>query len=128
MNPKRIGRTVAMITLIAATALPSAALARSYSDLVSQGYRIGPMTKSRGGNPGWVLTRGSKHYFCHNHVALALGGATGMVLISSSGRIQAINKKAFDRYRGGPDRNLPRLQDLKVGRVRPQDVGVCTVR
>ena len=52
MNPKRIGRTFAMITLIAATALPSTALARSYSDLVSQGYRIGPMTKSRGGNPG----------------------------------------------------------------------------
>ena len=112
---------------LSALAVPGIAHASSYADLIGRGYRIGPLTQSRGGAAGWILRRGDSRYFCHLGVSLMLSGKNGMVSMSASGRQVRINKRAFENFRGGPDPSLPHLEDLNAGRPRPQDVGYCTI-
>jgi hypothetical protein len=124
--------SVSLVRLLIALSLltltvASSAQAATYSDLTRQGYRIGPLTQSRGGAPGWILSGGGKRYFCRLGVSMVLSGENGMVSITSSGRRIKADKAAYEAFRGGPNPNLPRLEDLEAGRPRPQDVGICTI-
>ena len=111
---------------LAATTVPGVARAASYSDLAAKGYKTSPLTKSRSGAPGWILSGGGKQYFCRLGASVVLSGKNGMVSITSSGRQIRLDKAAYEKSLGGPDASLPRLENLKAGRPRPQDVRSCT--
>jgi hypothetical protein len=111
--------------LLGAVVLPAAASAESFSKLAGQGYAVGPLGQGRSGGLGWVLSKGDKKFFCRMRVSAAYRGRDGMVSFTSSGRMIAVDRATFEAAIGGPDPTIPRLEDLKAGRVKPANVGSC---
>ncbi|UNZ49446.1 MULTISPECIES: hypothetical protein [Agrobacterium] len=105
--------------------LPATAHAASFHELSAQGYKASTLASNKAGVLGWTLSKGNSRYFCRGELGVAYSGKNGMVSFSSSGRMITLDRKAFEKYMGGRDANLPRYEDLKAGRPRPDDVGPC---
>lgn len=111
--------------LLGTLALPASANAESFSKLAGQGYSVGPLGQGRSGGLGWVLSKGDKRFFCRMRVSQAYVGRDGMVSFTTSGRMVKLDRAVFEAAIGGPDPSIPRLEDLKAGRVQPANVGSC---
>ncbi|EJC79293.1 hypothetical protein Rleg4DRAFT_0884 [Rhizobium leguminosarum bv. trifolii WSM2297] len=117
--------------LVAAAALglavmPATAQAESFSKLARQDYAVGKLTKGKAGGYGWLLSNGSKRFFCRLDASLAYVSKKEMVSILASGRLIKLDRAAFEASIGGPDASIPQWSDLQAGRVKPADVGNCT--
>ncbi|WP_064683714.1 hypothetical protein [Rhizobium bangladeshense] len=112
--------------IISLSTVPGAAQAESFSKLAQQGYAIGKLTKGKHGGYGWVVSNGSKQFFCRLDASLAYVSKKEMVSILSSGRLVMLDRAAFEASIGGPDPSIPQWSDLQAGRVKPADVGSCT--
>ncbi|WP_051228005.1 hypothetical protein [Pleomorphomonas oryzae] len=88
----------AFVAVIATTGIVQA---KSFTELMEQGYKIGKLTTGKSGMPGWVASNGTKQYFCRMRLGLAYVGTRG------------------------PDPTIPLKEDLEAGRVRPIDVDFC---
>ncbi|MBX5182598.1 MULTISPECIES: hypothetical protein [unclassified Rhizobium] len=106
--------------------MPGVAQAESFSKLARRDYAIGKLTKGKSGGYGWVVSNGSKRFFCRLDVSLAYVNKKEMVSILASGRLIKLNRAAFEASIGGPDPSIPQWSDLQAGRVKPADVGSCT--
>jgi hypothetical protein len=102
------------------------ASAESYQGLLKKGYSVGKMSQGKSGALGWVLTGKDGKQFCKAKVSLAVVDKKTLVSILASGRMVKVDRATFEAAIGGPDPSLPRLADLKAGRVGPQHVGACT--
>lgn len=111
--------------LLAMLAVPGLSRAESFSRLAGQGYSVGPLAQGRSGGLGWVLSKGDQQFFCRMRVSQAYVGRNGMVSFTSSGRMIKLDRATFEAAIGGPDPSIPRLEDLKAGRLRPENVGSC---
>lgn len=100
--------------------------AESYPKLIEQGYKTSTMTRGASGSFGWKVSNGEKKYFCRLKASTAYVGSTGMVSLTSSGRQIKLDRKTFDSQIGGPDANIPQLADLKAGKPKDRNVGVCS--
>ncbi|WP_042954319.1 hypothetical protein [Rhizobium leguminosarum] len=112
--------------MIGFAVLPSIAQAESFSKLAAQNYAIGKLTKGKAGGYGWVVSNGSKRFFCRLDASLAYVNKKEMVSILSSGRLIKVDRATFEASIGGPDPSIPQWSDLQAGRVKPADVGSCT--
>lgn len=114
--------------LVAVSALFTAgtASAESYQGLLKKGYVVGKMSQGKSGSLGWVLTGPGGKQFCKAKVSLAIVDNKTLVSILGSGRMVKVDRATFEAGIGGPDPSLPKLSDLKAGRVGPQHVGACT--
>ena len=72
-----------------------------------------------------MLSKGDQQFFCRMRVSQAYVGRNGMVSFTSSGRMIKLDRATFEAAIGGPDPSIPRLEDLKAGRLRPENVGSC---
>jgi hypothetical protein len=95
--------------------LPSIAQAESFSKLAAQNYAIGKLTKGKAGGYGWVVSNGSKRFFCRLDASLAYVSKKEMVSILSSGRLIKVYRAAFEASIGGPDQSIPQWGDLQAG-------------
>lgn len=111
--------------LLSMLAVPGVSRAESFSRLAGQGYSVGPLAQGRSGGLGWVLSKGEQQFFCRMRVSQAYVGRNGMVSFTSSGRMIKLDRATFEAAIGGPDPSIPRLEDLKAGRLRPENVGSC---
>ncbi|MCX2725092.1 hypothetical protein [Roseibium salinum] len=102
------------------------AWAASYKNLASKGYKISKLTRSPSGSMGWYLTGEGKKYFCLLNVGVVYIGETGMGIFTSSGRLIEVDRATYHKHQGVSKTDAPQMSDLKAGRVRPRDVGVCT--
>ena len=108
-------------------AMVVSASASSFHSLVAEGYKPGGLTQSKAGNQGWMLKKGKDVFFCQMNVAQAYIGKDGLAVFTSAGHMYKISKKAyFDQLNISSDDSIPRLEDLKAGRPRPEDVGSCS--
>ncbi|MDF0698136.1 hypothetical protein PYR71_16820 [Rhizobium sp. MC63] len=89
-------------------------------------YAVGKLTRGKAGGYGWVVSNGSKQFFCRVDASLAYVSRKEMVSILSSGRLVKLDRAAFEASIGGPDPSIPQWSDLQAGRVKPADVGSCT--
>jgi hypothetical protein len=105
---------------------PGSASAESFSGLIKRGYSIGKMSQGKSGALGWVLTAKDGKQFCKSKVSLAYVDKKTMVSILGSGRMIKLDRATFEAELGGPDPSVPKLSDLKAGRIQPQHVGACT--
>ena len=99
--------------------------AASYKRLKSKGYKTGKMIKNRAGIRGWMVSGEGKKYFCKLRSATFYVGKSGMVVYTSAGRGIKLDRKTYDKLRGGPDPSIPQLADAKAGRIKPNHVGRC---
>ncbi|EJC72660.1 hypothetical protein [Rhizobium hidalgonense] len=113
-------------TVIGVAPMPTIAQAESFSKLKGQDYAIGKLTKGKAGGYGWVVSNGSKRFFCRLDASLAYVDKKEMVSILASGRLIKLDRAAFEASIGGPDPSIPQWSDLQAGRVKPADVGSCT--
>ncbi|MBY4588693.1 MULTISPECIES: hypothetical protein [Rhizobium] len=112
--------------IIGLSTVPCVAHAESFSRLAQQSYPVGKLTKGKAGGYGWVVSNGSKQFFCRLDASLAYVSKKEMVSILSSGRLVKLDRAAFEASIGGPDPSIPQWSDLQTGRVKPADVGSCT--
>ena len=98
--------------------------AASYSSLVKKGYSTGKLTKGRSGKLGWYVQKGDLRYFCRSRVSLVLVGSKGMIGFTTSGRQIKMSRKDFESR--SSTKGLPKMSDIKAGRLRGKDVGRCT--
>ena len=114
--------------LVAASTVFTAgtASAESYQGLLKKGYVVGNMGQGKSGSLGWVLTGPGGKQFCKAKVSLAIVDKKTLVSILGSGRMVKVDRATFEAGIGGPNPSLPKLSDLKAGRVGPQHVGACT--
>ncbi|WP_259664185.1 hypothetical protein [Rhizobium bangladeshense] len=89
-------------------------------------FRRRKLTKGKAGGYGWVVSNGSKRFFCRLNASLAYVNKKEMVGITSSGRLIKVDRATFEASIGGPDPSIPQWSDLQAGRVKPADVGSCT--
>lgn len=104
---------------------PAVSSAETFSGLADKGFTTGKLTKSAGGSQGWVLSNGQDKYFCTMRATMAYTPGGGLVSFTSSGRQVKIDRKAFEKVLGGPDKTIPQLSDLNAGKPKPRDVGAC---
>lgn len=102
------------------------AAAESLQGLVKKGYKVGKMSQGKSGALGWVLTGKDGKQFCKSKVSVAVVDKKTLVSILGSGRMVKLDRATFEASLGGADPSLPRLSDLKAGRVAAQHVGSCT--
>ena len=101
--------------------------AADFRSLISNGYKIGGLSQSKSGSQGWVLKKGKDTFFCRANVSLVYVGKNGMASFTSSGRMIKLDKETYlNSMNMTHDDTIPRLEDLKAGRPRPEDVGSCT--
>ena len=114
---------VALLFVSVATGVASAA---DFQSLVSNGFQIGNMSKNKG-YVGWVLTKGKKKFFCQINPSLVKTSENKFYLIDTSGKLVDWEKRPM-RGMGmmiNPSA-IPRLDDLKTGRVPVINVGACS--
>lgn len=128
MMPREIRSSLLLVAVVATGAMLTAgpAAAESFQGLLKKGYVAGKMVPGRSGSLGWVLTGPGGKQFCKAKVSLAIVDNKTLVSILASGRMVKVDRATFDAGIGGPDPALPKLSDLKAGRVGPQHVGACT--
>ncbi|WP_064691611.1 hypothetical protein [Rhizobium aegyptiacum] len=112
--------------MIGFAAMSGVAQAESFSRLAQQNYAVGKLTKGKAGGYGWVVSNGSKRFFCRLNASLAYVNKKEMVGITSSGRLIKVDRATFEASIGGPDPSIPQWSELQAGRVEPADVGSCT--
>ncbi|UXS02059.1 hypothetical protein [Agrobacterium tumefaciens] len=110
---------------LAIFSLPVVAHAENFQGLSGQGYKVAALSNNKAGVKGWTLSKGPVRYFCELRASLAYSGKNGMVSFTSAGRVMTLDRAAFEKRMGGPDKSLPQYEDLKAGRPRPVDVGSC---
>jgi len=115
----------AVAAAIGVAVIPATAQAESFSKLARQGYSVGKLTKSKAGNYGWIVSDGSKRFFCRLNVSTAYVNEKEMISLTSSGRIVKVDRATFEEAIGGHDPSIPQWSDLQAGRVEPAHVGSC---
>ena len=116
-----------LVASVAATlSLTAQASAESYSKLQGKGFNTSALTRGPSGAQGWIVSNGSKKFFCKLDATMVYVGKTGLVSVLSNGRQIKIDRKTFENAIGGPDPNIPQMSDLRAGRPAPKDVGVCS--
>jgi hypothetical protein len=103
------------------------ALATTYQQLISDGYKTGPMIQSAAGKWGWVVSKGGTRYFCNFRGGTVRNGKAKIVVFSASGRQLTGDLSAYVA-RGGKVDQLAELADLRAGRVEPQSVSNCLAK
>ncbi|OWV77184.1 hypothetical protein ATY76_04360 [Rhizobium sp. R339] len=119
-------KQLAAVAVIGLAVVPGIAQAESFSKLAGQNYAVGKLTKSKAGAYGWVVSNGSKQFFCRMDASLAYVSKKEMVSFTTSGRMIKVDRATFEARIGGPDPSIPQWSDLQAGRVKPADVGSCT--
>ncbi|PZU90383.1 MAG: hypothetical protein DI528_00635 [Shinella sp.] len=104
---------------------PCVASAESFTSLTKKGYIVGKMGQGKAGRQGWILANGDSKFFCKLKASIAYVDSKKMVSILGSGRMITLDRATYEQNSGGPDASIPRLADLKAGRLRPEDVGAC---
>lgn len=59
------------VAMAGLTAMPGIAQAESFSKLARQDYAVGKLTRGKSGAYGWIVSNGSKRFFCRLNVSLA---------------------------------------------------------
>jgi len=113
------------VAMAGLTAMPGIAQAESFSKLARQDYAVGKLTRGKSGAYGWIVSNGSKRFFCRLNVSLAYVNKKEMVSLTSSGRIVKLDRATFEASIGGHDPSIPQWSDLQAGRPKPADVGSC---
>ncbi|MGO7694204.1 hypothetical protein [Rhizobium leguminosarum] len=75
--------------------MPGIAQAESFSKLAGQNYAIGKFSEGKAGGYGWVVSNGSKRFFCRLDASLAYVNKNKMVSILSSGRLIKVDHATF---------------------------------
>ncbi|WP_245296740.1 hypothetical protein [Rhizobium bangladeshense] len=114
--------------MIGFAAMSGVAQAESFSRLAQQNFAVGKLTKGKAGGYGWVVSNGSKRFFCRLNASLAYVNKKGMVGITSSGRLIKVDtarrlrhrSAALTRqYRSGAIFKLAASSRLMSGVVQP---------
>lgn len=116
---------VILVTLVSLI-LPIEAKAESFSELTAKGATVSKMTENQAGLVGWIVSGNGKRYFCKLNVSIAIVDAKSLISILSLRRMIRLDRAAYEKRVGGPSKSMPKLVDLKNGRLRPSDVGECT--
>ncbi|MTH98092.1 hypothetical protein [Roseibium sp. RKSG952] len=121
----RILRVLACGTLLALSACQTKleAPTASYEELKAAGYKTSKLTSRD--FKGWYLTGPNDRYFCVGAFNMVEFAPNKIGVPLQSGKYGEINLEDIKRYRGVDDLVPPKLWELRAGRPRFQDVGVC---
>lgn len=116
------------LTLYALAMAPGVAQAESFDSLVKKGYKISGLSKSKGGNPGWKLTKDREVFFCGmKGVGVMKHGRNGLIMFSASGRTITLDKETY--LNGFGWKEMPKgtldYADIKAGRITGRVVKNC---
>ena len=93
--------------------------------ILFQACTAGLRRRGKSGAYGWIVSNGSKRFFCRLNVSLAYVNKKEMVSLTSSGRIVKLDRATFEASIGGHDPSIPQWSDLQAGHLKPADVGSC---
>lgn len=113
-----------------ALAVPVAADAavKDYDALKSAGYKTSKLSETRGGVPGWYVTKGDDRFFCPSGYGYAYGpGGKGGIF--SGDEFFAVLPQYFVQLKAFADargETIPKLSDVLAGRPPSHMVKRCS--